>query len=103
MLAKVVDLLREHENDLAAFLTADPKGKQLPGYLQGLAARLTGEQTEMARELALLAKNIDHIKEIVAMQQSYSKASGISEIVSPADLVEDALRMNGAAPGPPPS
>jgi signal transduction histidine kinase len=96
-LGKAVALMREHEGELGAFLTTDAKGRQLLGYLDALAGHLVAEQAEMVRELALLTKNIDHIKEIVAMQQSYAKVSGICEIVSPSDLVEDALRMNGAA------
>jgi signal transduction histidine kinase len=96
-LGKAVDLLQQHEQDLAAFLTQDDKGKQVLGYLHALADHLASEQAEVVKELALLTKNVDHIKEIVAMQQSYSKISGICEIVPPSDLVEDALRMNRAA------
>ncbi len=38
--------------------------------------------------------NIEHIKEIVAMQQSYAKVSGLFENLAVCDLVEDALRLN---------
>jgi signal transduction histidine kinase len=96
-LGKAVDLLRQHEGDLTAYLTQDDKGKQLLGYLQALAGHLASEQAELVKELASLTKYVDHIKEIVAMQQSYSKVSGICEIVPPSDLVEDALRMNRAS------
>jgi two-component system NtrC family sensor kinase len=37
---------------------------------------------------------VDHIKEIVATQQSYAGSSSIVEPVQIQDLVEDALRMN---------
>ena len=96
-LGKVVSLLREHQSDLAGYLSNNAKGKQLLDYLDALTDHLTAEQTEIINELALLTRNIDHIKDIVAMQQSYSKVSGICEMVSPADLVEDALRMNGSS------
>src|SRR6267378_3641457 len=43
-LARVAAMFREHAADLGAFLTADPKGKQLPAYLGQLAEHLTGEQ-----------------------------------------------------------
>ena len=45
----------------------------------------------------LLRKNIDHIKEIVVMQQSYSKLAGVPEKLTVVSLVEDALRMNTGA------
>jgi PAS domain S-box-containing protein len=96
-LGKAVALMRANEPNLGAFLTQDTKGRKLLGYLESLAAHLAAEQEEMVGELVLLNKNVEHIKEIVAMQQSYSKVSGISEIVTPSDLVEDALRMNGAS------
>jgi C4-dicarboxylate-specific signal transduction histidine kinase len=55
------------------------------------------ERTELLRELDSLQKNIDHIKEIVSMQQAYATMAGVTEPLSPASLVEDALRMNSAA------
>jgi PAS domain S-box-containing protein len=96
-LSRAVALMDEHERDLAGFLAEDPKGKQLPAYLKGVAAHLATEQEEILRELSNLSHNIDHIKEIVAMQQSYSKVSGVREFLPAVELVEDALRMNGAA------
>ena len=93
-LAKVVALLNEHATDIGAFLTSDPKGKQLPGYLGQLAEHLVIEQNTVLKELKLLHENIEHIKDIVVMQQSYAKISGIVETVKITDLVEDALRLN---------
>jgi ligand-binding sensor domain-containing protein/signal transduction histidine kinase len=93
-LSKVVTLLREHEADLGVFLTNDAKGKQIPGYLAQLADHLAGERAEALKELAQLQKNIEHIKDIVTMQQSFAQASGMTEIVNVTDLVEDALKMN---------
>jgi PAS domain S-box-containing protein len=96
-LAKVAGMLQEHNKDLAAFLSSDPKGTQLPSYLTGLAQHLTQEQAEVLKELQSLTTNVDHIKEIVAMQQSYSKVSGVVETLPVVELLEDALRMNDAA------
>jgi len=93
-LSKVVLLFNEHASDLGAFLTSDPKGKQLPGYLGQLTEHLVGEQKTILEELALLHQNIEHIKDIVVMQQSYARISGIVETVKISDLVEDALRLN---------
>ncbi len=96
-LTKAVALLQAHSNDLPDFLANDPKGVLLPGYLGNLAAFIAEEQKEVLLELASLTSNIDHIKEIVAMQQSYAKVSGVLEVLSVVDLVEDALRMNAGA------
>ena len=96
-LGKAVALLNEHAADLGGFLTLDPQGQQLPGYLNKLADQLAREQQTAITELDLLRQNIEHIKDIVAMQQSYAKISGVTEIIKVTDLVEDALRMNVGA------
>ena len=96
-LVKAVALMKEHVADLGAFITTDPKGRQLPGYLGRLAEQLDHEQQNSIAELDLLRQNIEHIKEIVAMQQNYAKISGVTETVDLTELVEDALRMNTGA------
>jgi PAS domain S-box-containing protein len=94
---KAADLLREHADDPAAFLTSDPKGRHLPDYLIKLGDHLVTEQRVWQAELDDLGKNIEHIKEIVAMQQNYACLSGITEDLKAEDLVEDALRLNEGA------
>ena len=96
-LAKVVALMAEHPGDLGRYLTQDTKGKQVPAYLAQLAEHLAGEKAIAFEELSLLQKNIEHIKEIVAMQQNYAKISGVVEMVEVGELVEDALRLNAGA------
>jgi len=96
-LAKAIALLEEHKHDLGRFLAEDARGKQLPAYLSNLAGHLAGEREEILKELSLLTGNIEHIKEIVAMQQSYGRVSGVLEPNKIEDLVEDALRMNAGA------
>ena len=96
-LSKAVALMQEHTADLGAFLTNDARGKQLPGYLAQLAGHLTDERDAALTELVGLQKNIEHIKEIVAMQQNYAKVSGVTEIINVRELVEDSLRMSEEA------
>src|SRR5580765_6257152 len=75
-------------------MTTDPKGKRLPGFLDELAKHLAGEQAAALKELAQLQKDIEHIKDIVTMQQSFAKVSGVLDTLPMTALVEDALRMN---------
>ena len=96
-LDRAAALLREHAADLGAFLTSDPRGKELPDYLGQLAEHLAREQTTILAELDLLTQNVGHIKDIVAMQQNYARVSGVIETVEIADLVRDALRLNADA------
>lgn len=96
-LSKLGALLAEHAGDLPDFLANDSRGRRVPGYVATLATELDGERKAMAEELDQLRKNIDHIREIVAMQQGYAKVSGVIEEVATSELVEDALRMNAGA------
>jgi PAS domain S-box-containing protein len=96
-LCRATAMLREQNGRLAEFLTADPKGKLIPEYLSTVADELAGEQSELITKMAAVGKHIEHIKEIVAMQQNYAKVSGVYEHLSAVELVEDALRLNIAA------
>ncbi|OYW76473.1 MAG: hypothetical protein B7Z37_08545 [Verrucomicrobia bacterium 12-59-8] len=96
-LKNVAELLQQHSADLPAFLTTDPRGKMLPDYLLKLAAHLAEPQQAILQEMEMLQKNIDHIKEIVAMQQRYARGTGVVEVLSMADLVEDSIRINAAS------
>jgi PAS domain S-box-containing protein len=96
-LRRATTLLREQNGQLAQFLTTDPKGKVLPEYLGTVADQLAGEQTKLLELMDTVGQHIEHIKEIVAMQQSYAKVSGVYENLAVTALVEDALRMNAAA------
>jgi len=96
-IARVAELLREHAGDLGDFMTNDAKGRQLPSYLGQLAEVLATEQALILSELGSLQTNIEHIKDIVSVQQNYARVSGLTETLNVVDLVEDALRMNGAS------
>jgi PAS domain S-box-containing protein len=96
-LARVVALLQDQAQDLGAFITRDSRGKHLPAYLAQLSEHLLGEQAAIVSELDSLRRNVEHIKEIVAMQQNYAKVGGVKEMINVVNLVEDSLRMNEGA------
>jgi signal transduction histidine kinase len=95
-LARVGALLKEHAGDLPAFLSG-PQGRHLSAYVQELAGELMAERDAASAELEVLRANVEHIKEIVAMQQSYARRGGITDMVDICTLVEDSLRMNEGA------
>jgi len=96
-LRRATALLREQNGRLVEFLTTDPKGKVIPEYLATVTDQLAGQQAKLIAQMNSVGQHIEHIKEIVAMQQSYAKVSGVCENLAAAGLVEDALRMNAAA------
>jgi signal transduction histidine kinase len=96
-LTRLAELLAEHAADLGDFLTHDPKGRRVPEFMTSLADHLLGERDRLLAEVASLQQNIDHIKEIVGMQQAYATMLGVVESLDPAALMEDAVRMNAGA------
>jgi len=94
-LVRVAELLSA-QSDLAGFMSG-PQGQHLPAYLQELARELLTERDASVAELGALRANVEHIKEIVAMQQGYAKRGGITDTLDMRTLVEDSLRMNEGA------
>lgn len=93
-LCKALTLLEEHQSDLSAFLMGDERGQRLPGYLAKLAQVLIEEQTTLAAEMESLGQSLEHIGQVVRMQQSHAKRSMLRQPVHPAELFENALRVN---------
>jgi hypothetical protein len=87
-------LIREHEKDLGDFMSQDPRGRKLPVYIAQLAEHLTNEQTTLATELELIKKNIEEIKEIVAMQQNHARLAGAVDTSKVTASVEAAIRKS---------
>jgi C4-dicarboxylate-specific signal transduction histidine kinase len=91
-LTKSVELFEKYPGGLPAFLATE-KGKVLPGYLTSVSKKLVEENTQVLGELKSITRNVDHIKAIVQMQQTYARPSGVLEPVRVHELVDDALRM----------
>ena len=96
-LCRATAMLREQNSHLGDFLTTDPKGKLIPGFLSTVSEELASERTELIARMDAVGEHIKHIREIVTMQQNYAKVSGVYENLSPMELVEDGLRLNVAA------
>lgn len=93
-LTRAVSMIEENKDNIAEFFSNDPKGKQIPKFLVLLSEQLGEEKKLMYKELDDLAKSIDHIKNVISMQQSYAGSAGLREKISITDIVEDALKIN---------
>jgi signal transduction histidine kinase len=90
-------LLLEQGGELPQFMAHDERGRRVPQYLAALSEQLQSDQRTTLEELGTLRENLDHIKNIVAMQQQYAKRCGVIEVVEATELVEDSLRLNAGA------
>lgn len=90
---RIASLFNEHQDNLQEFLTADPKGKQIPSYLGLVAESLSGSHQTIQSELDSLVKKVDHIKQVIMSQQDIARAGNIREPASAEDLMEQAVMM----------
>ncbi len=96
-LARVRGFLEEHADNLGEFLCRDAKGKLVPRLIIQLSLGLDKERAVLGENVEQLARNVEHIKEIVAMQQNHARVTGVIEEVSVPALVDNALQINESA------
>jgi PAS domain S-box-containing protein len=92
-LKQAVGMLRDQGDRLAMFLTEDPKGRLIPEYLGNVTEQMIQNHDEIIRELSSLCGHIEHVKEIVSLQQGLATTSGMYEFIHPAELADVALQM----------
>ncbi|HZR20380.1 MAG TPA: ATP-binding protein [Verrucomicrobiae bacterium] len=95
-LSRVAEMLQAQAAQAANFLATHPKGKLIPGFIIQVAHQLEQEHRRFREQHQRLTRNVEHIKEIVAMQQNYANVSGIREAISIPALVDDALQIHTA-------
>ncbi len=97
LLKQATELMRAQGDSLSRFLADDPRGKLVPKLVIEVVDQMVTAQPDTRRELEHLVQNVDHIKQIVAMQQSYAKSGGVMELLVPADLLDEAVRLSQAS------
>jgi len=96
-LDKLATLLEENENDLANFLQNNETGKFVIPYIKQLSKQQSIEQKTQIKELNELSDNIDHIKSIITMQQSYTGGGGLIESLKIHTVIEETIKINIAS------
>jgi predicted ATPase/C4-dicarboxylate-specific signal transduction histidine kinase/tRNA A-37 threonylcarbamoyl transferase component Bud32 len=96
-LSRAIGLIDENSARLAEFLTADPVGRKLPDYLRKLGATLVEEKHAILGNIEQLAAHLEHMKKIIAAQQSYAKVNGMTEVCTLEEIAETALSISEGA------
>ncbi len=92
-LERLLDVLRKNEDDLAEFISTDPKGKHMLPFLSSLTDSLKGQRADLTKELTSLRAGVEHMAELVRSQQSYAVKTVAFEKASVNDLVDKAVEM----------
>lgn len=95
-LARVATLLDRHSDDLARWLTEDPRGRCVPAFLVELAAAFQRDQSALQSELRTLRAGVEHIGALVSAQQRHAGRRGALELVAVGELLDSAVQLSAA-------
>ena len=93
-LPPTVEMLKDHETDLASYLTTDEKGKLFPRFLEMLSVQWQTEHARLISETNQLHESVEHINDIINKQQSLSGKLGVNEIFDVADLIRSTFNFH---------
>ncbi len=93
-LGKLVALIGQEKGRLGEFVTSDSRGKCLPDFLEQLYATLRNDQETVQKEVNQLVSGIEHIKDVVRMQNDSVASSNVIIPTEPTSIMEDAVKIN---------
>lgn len=89
----VSKMLSDHEKDLGEFLTQHEKGKRIPAFITAMSDQLAAEQQNMLKEVQSLAQAVEHIRQVVDLQQQHAKHIALIEPIEPSQVIEESLGL----------
>lgn len=91
LLARGLELLSAHKDDLGRFLTEDPSGKAFVQALPGLSSSITREQQEMIAEMDSVRSHLAQIMRTIQVQEEYARVTSVVEKCSLDQVIDEAL------------
>ena len=93
-LPKLLAIIEEHKDDFDIYLNQDERGKLFIPYFQKLIKQLENERATIQEELNQLNKNLIHVNQVIAMQQTTGQPdTHIIEAIELEELLEDVLLL----------
>jgi signal transduction histidine kinase len=87
-------LLDDNAERLGEYLSADPAGRKVPEYLRKLGQTLVAEKQDIRAEIDRVLEHLEHMKKVIAAQQSHAKVNGMREICTLQEIVETSIAIN---------
>ena len=93
-LGRLAGMMRDNAEQLPVFLTEDERGRLVPEYILKLSDNLGEDREKLLGEMSRLSDSIDHINEVVRVQQDNATISGnLTENASLEEILNDAVRV----------
>lgn len=96
-LEQLSSILHEHANDLAGFISSDPKGQHMLPFLGALTGQLAEERDVLKRELTTLGEGVEHICDLIKSQQAYAIKTDLQESLDLRSILEEAVHITEQA------
>ena len=98
LLLRSSDLLQQHADDLAAFLTMDRRGKLIPTMIDKVSTHLNDGRERVLHHLEVLQDKVIQLNTVLHMQNKYATASQrLTESCLANEIIDDALQICAAA------
>ena len=91
-LQQLCSLLEQHEGDLGDFFSS-PRGQQFLPFLKQLTQTSDQQKEDELKSMDVMAHQLDHITEIIALQQKYATQQSNTEEVQIEQVIDDAMEM----------
>ena len=93
-LRKMAEIFAENSDNLADFLTHDPRGRSFTHYLAQATAKMSHDHEAMVNEVRLLHEHVQHVIEIIRVQQGQVCGQLLEREEKVNELMEDAMKIN---------
>jgi two-component system sensor histidine kinase ChiS len=94
-LQKLAEMLKQHNGNMADYLTNDAGGRHIPEYLFEVVSHTAKQKDEILDNLTSLIRNIEHVKTVINSQRLYTQDNPKDLVYLP-DLIENAIQINNA-------
>ena len=91
-LQQLCSLLEQHQSDLGDFLSSS-RGKQFLPFLKQLTQTSDQQKEDELKSMDVMAHQLDHITEIIALQQKYATQQSNTEEIQISQVIDDAMEM----------
>ena len=85
--------LKDHQDDLATYVTEDPNGKFLLPFLFATTESLDDLRTRCLVELESVEHGVGHVIDLIRSQEKYAIGAAVVEVTSIADVIDQALNI----------
>lgn len=87
------ELIARHREE-PGWLKDDSRGKMVPAFLERLGRELEGERDRLVSQQCEMIEHVEHIKQVIAMQNAFTARKRLVEHMSLDELIELAVRIN---------